>query len=388
MQPNSHTTAAPVAAPPQTTLLDEIVAQQQEIASRYMPVMSPSQAVTRMKAIKELKDLVLVEGEDYGKIPGTDKPTLLKPGAEKIASFFGYVPRYELLPGSLEDWAGAKFGEPLFYYHVVCTLYKDGKPVGQGTGSASTWERKYRYRAAKRTCPECGKDVLIKGKPEFEKNPEFKKRGAFICFEKKGGCGAKFFGDDERIMNQPLGEVANPDFADIINTVQKMADKRAYIAAVLSATGASQWFTQDLEDMQSAEEVAEKYGVQAGTKEAAQQVAQQKIEQGRQQAAAQQQQQQHKQQSGPDWKATFLKRARAANEKLGSPTFYRILGEFGFEDAEQVQSRDKALEIYNVLLATINNPPKQQEEPQQAAAETTDPEDRDSWVPENIGGAQ
>ncbi len=40
--------------------------------------------------------------------------------------------------------------------------------------------------------------------------------------------------------------MANPDIADVVNTIQKMGTKRAYIAATLSATGASQWFTQDI----------------------------------------------------------------------------------------------------------------------------------------------
>ena len=40
----------------------------------------------------------------------------------------------------------------------------------------------------------------------------------------------------------------NPDTPDLVNTILKMATKRAYIAAVLNATGASEFFTQDLED--------------------------------------------------------------------------------------------------------------------------------------------
>jgi len=36
--------------------------------------------------------------------------------------------------------------------------------------------------------------------------------------------------------------------ADVVNTVQKMAQKRSLVAAVLNATNASDWFTQDVED--------------------------------------------------------------------------------------------------------------------------------------------
>ncbi len=35
---------------------------------------------------------------------------------------------------------------------------------------------------------------------------------------------------------------------DIVNTLQKMAQKRAYVGAVISATGASDFFTQDMEE--------------------------------------------------------------------------------------------------------------------------------------------
>ena len=35
---------------------------------------------------------VMVKGQDYGVIPGTAKPTLLKPGAEKLAEYYGYAP--------------------------------------------------------------------------------------------------------------------------------------------------------------------------------------------------------------------------------------------------------------------------------------------------------
>ncbi len=220
-----------------TPLLDAIAARQAEAQARYMPVMDIKTAVRRVEAIREMKELLLkpsTDGQadgDYGVIPGTNKPTLLKPGAEKICAHFGYVPHYELHGGSIEDWTGeGHSGEPLFYYHVRCILLKDGVPVGEGTGSASSWESKYRF----------------KGKDEYG--------GGWLCFAKKGGCGAKYPDGDQRIEGQSAGQVINDNIFDLINTVQKMADKRAYVAATLSATGASQWFTQDMEDMGQATE--------------------------------------------------------------------------------------------------------------------------------------
>lgn len=376
MSPQQHVNGAPAAPAEQQpySLLDQIVAEQAQVASRYMPVMSPSQALQRSRAIVELKDLVLVENVDYGVIPGTnDKPVLLKPGAEKICSFFGYVPQYSVLPGSIEDWNGAKYGEPLFYYHVSCTLQKDGKPVGAGTGSCSTWERKYRYRASKRTCPACGGDKLIKGKPEWEKG-EYKTRGSFICYEKKGGCGAKYFGDDPEIMNQPLGEVANPDFADVINTVQKIADKRAYIAATLSATGASQFFTQDLEDMAAAEPQ------QQNTPAQQQELAQKRIAEEREK-----QQDAPPMASGPqsDWRATMAKRMSGAMNQLGKTRFFEILGAHGVESVDQIKTVKQGNDIFADLVAKFKELEAQAK--QQAAVEPTPfdaaeaGEDPNSW---------
>ena len=44
------------------------------------------------------------------------------------------------------------------------------------------------------------------------------------------------------------GRVLNPDIAGLANTIPKMAKKRAHIDALLNTIGASQFFTQDIED--------------------------------------------------------------------------------------------------------------------------------------------
>jgi hypothetical protein len=96
----------------------------------------------------------------------------------------------------------------------------------------------------KRVCPSCGVAALIEGKQWKPTDPR-----QWVCYAKKGGCGSKFDMNDTRITSQVVGRVANPDFADVINTVQKIGAKRAYVGACLSATGASQYFSADLEDM-------------------------------------------------------------------------------------------------------------------------------------------
>jgi len=210
-------------------------------ASNYLsPVVNVQTALTRYQDMKDFIDKVLNKDVDYGSIPGTsNKAVLLKPGAEKLAAFFGLTVTYDIIE-KVTDWTGKEHGEPFFYFFYKVKLLRNGEVAGEGEGSCNSWETKYRYRKAERTCPECGAEAIIKGKSEYG--------GGWICFAKKGGCGAKFKDGDPAIESQHTGRVANPDVADIVNTIQKMAQKRALVAAVLNATNASDWFTQDVED--------------------------------------------------------------------------------------------------------------------------------------------
>jgi hypothetical protein len=181
------------------------------------------------------------EGEDYGVIPGTKKPTLLKPGAEKLCQVYGLVPTFE------EEWiAGDGETTPHLRVRVKCFLHrgsKDGPIVGEGAGAANSWERKHRYRAAQRQCPACGVEGTIK-RSSFEKNGD----KGWYCHAKVGGCNASFHSKDPAIIEQQGGQVDNPDPYDVENTLLKMGTKRAQVDATLRATATSGLFTQDVED--------------------------------------------------------------------------------------------------------------------------------------------
>lgn len=189
------------------------------------------QVQTIQRVLKE----VMKEGEHYGKIPGCgNKLVLMKSGGEKLGSLFRLAPKYDIKEKEL--------GGGHIKFRVTCSLVhiSTGSFVGEGVGSCSTMESKYRYRKAKRVCPACGKETIIKGKREYG--------GGWICWKSKGGCGAKFDDKAPEIVGQKTGKVENPNIADEENTVLKMAKKRAHVDAILTATAASDIFTQDLED--------------------------------------------------------------------------------------------------------------------------------------------
>lgn len=195
------------------------------------------------KRIKQMQLELLVEGVDYGNVPGVDKPSLGKPGAEKLCVAYGLAARVET-----ELAVGDGKTAPLITYHATCYLHLgslDGAVVGVGHGTCNSWESKYRYRNADRVCPKCKKPTIIKGKAEYG--------GGWLCFAKKGGCGAKFGDGDLAITGQQTGQVENPDPYDLANTIMKMAEKRSHVDATLRTTAASGIFTQDVEDNVGAE---------------------------------------------------------------------------------------------------------------------------------------
>lgn len=192
-----------------------------------------------MNIVFSLRQDVMKKDVDYGVIPGTgDKPVLLLPGMEKLMRALRLRPEYVLL-SSKED-----FEKPLFYYRYECRMIEvdTGKVVSAAIGSANSYEGKWRYRNAARVCPTCGKETIIKGKAEYG--------GGWLCFAKKGGCGAKFREGDPQIEGQNVGRIVNEDIFDQINTIDKIAQKRALGSAIKGAANVSELFTVDLEDMQ------------------------------------------------------------------------------------------------------------------------------------------
>ncbi len=190
----------------------------------------------RLAIVQQFFKDVMVKDEDFGVIPGTLKPTLYKPGAEKLCELYGY----EIGEPTIVETVNVESG----FCRVRAMIplrRRDGSGVAVGVGEANTMEARYRWREGKRICPKCGAGAIIKGKAEYG--------GGWVCFKKQSGCGEKFRDNDTAITSQPMGRVENDDPWTLWNTVLKMAKKRALVDATLSATRSSGIFTQDVEDL-------------------------------------------------------------------------------------------------------------------------------------------
>jgi hypothetical protein len=187
--------------------------------------------------IAQIQRALMVPEVDYGVIPGTKNPSLLKPGAEKLLDFYN-------LRAAFVHTRTVGDGEstPAVHYQSRCDLHLgslEGPIIAQGYGTASTHEEKHRWRTGSRVCPNCGKQAIIKGAEEYG--------GGWLCWKKKDGCGTKWTDGDPAIESQSVERVENPDPHSLDNTLIKMSEKRALIDATLRATAASGLFTQDVE---------------------------------------------------------------------------------------------------------------------------------------------
>jgi hypothetical protein len=216
-----------------------------EIAITNTNLAPVENVIQQFKMVHDLYEKIMVKDEHYGTIPGTKKDTLYKSGAEKLDLLFKLVPK-------IDEKIMRELGNDHREVEITIGLYHKETNLlwGQGIGSCSTKETKFRYREGKRLCPKCGKDSIIKGKEEYG--------GGWLCYKKTGGCGEKFADNDATITSQQVGRIENIDIADIYNTVLKMAYKRALVSATITATGVSDIFTQDAEDFVKSEATDEK----------------------------------------------------------------------------------------------------------------------------------
>lgn len=175
--------------------------------------LTPAQVKADYDLVLKVMGSCMEKEKDYGIIPGTDKPTLYKPGAEKLMMVFKLAGR-----PTIEDLSTSDERRYRVQTEIIHT--PSSTIVGYGVGEASTNEGKYKWRKAL--------------KEEWDDTPEDRRR-------KKYG---KTRDDKTYTVYQVRTEPA-----DLANTVLKMADKRSLISGVLKVTAASSAFSQDLEDL-------------------------------------------------------------------------------------------------------------------------------------------
>lgn len=171
-----------------------------------------------------LKDFIksqLVEGikNDFAVVPGTNSKSLLKPGAEKLMLLFGLRSEIEKISEILDH--NGNFA--MFVYKASIYHIRSGAKIAECEASCNSKEKKYATR------------------PEWKKNAS---------------------GVSEKT------QVETPMY-DILNTLMKMCQKRAIVGGVILATGASDFFTQDLDDETDAQQLGVKPGGSIQTTSAA-----------------------------------------------------------------------------------------------------------------------
>jgi hypothetical protein len=178
------------------------------------PTLTAAQVKGHVQLIQQVMESVMKDKVHYGVIPGTDKPTLLKPGAEVLMSTF----RIAVDP-QIEDLSSAD--EIRYRIRCIGTHQTSGTVMGVGIGECSSNEEKYKWKKANRR--------------EFEATPEERRRIKYGYNKQE----RKDF-EVQQIRTEP---------ADVANTILKMAKKRALVDFTLTALAASDCFNQDLEDM-------------------------------------------------------------------------------------------------------------------------------------------
>ena len=261
MEPPKDFTAITMTQPGQTGAL-----------AGLMPIMKVAEAIRRHQQMVELITSEIWNREkDSMVIPGANRETLCLPGAQKLGYFFGLSPQYELVQ-CIEDWTGeAHGGTPLFDYTYKCRLYSGERLIAEADGNCNSWEAKYRWRWVPASDIPMGldmKDLKQRGgkinEPKFaiekgETTGKYGKPAEYWEMFRRAIEGKEYEVESRQsksgsmvewiIIESVLYRVPNDDIASLKNTIMKMAQKRAYVGSIMTACNASEFFSQDLEDM-------------------------------------------------------------------------------------------------------------------------------------------
>lgn len=97
-----------------------------------------SESMNKINQFQKVIQSQLVEGHDFGAaFFGSSKPSLLKPGAEKILMLLGFASQYEIIE-QIQNYE-----DGFFAYTIRCVLTKNGQVITEGLGHCNSKEKKY-----------------------------------------------------------------------------------------------------------------------------------------------------------------------------------------------------------------------------------------------------
>lgn len=173
-------------------------------------LLSGAALVARVQRVREVMRDLMEENVHYGRVPGTQKPSLWKPGAELLLMTFQIGPRLDVTDLSTAD-------EIRYRVKVSGFAQQTGEVLAEGIGEASTSEEKYRWRG-------------VVHEKEWTATPADRRR---VKYQRDGK-------ELRQVRTSP---------ADLANTALLMAVKRGTINMTRVVTACSDIFDQDLEDL-------------------------------------------------------------------------------------------------------------------------------------------
>jgi hypothetical protein len=179
-------------------------------ATLMRPIAAPKDILIAQEETRALIQETLKEGRDYGTIPGVNKPSLFKPGAERVQMAFGCFVRYRIVEQEVDHNRKVEWRKKKRVYnnaHKDDNSYHEEEVTGESLGL-------YRY--------------VVEAQIVHRDSGE-------IVGECIGVCSTM----EAKYVDRPR---------ECENTALKMAEKRAHVGAVLNAFGLSEQFTQDVED--------------------------------------------------------------------------------------------------------------------------------------------
>lgn len=120
---------------------NQIIVQQEMNSMMLIDGLKLDRITDSMNKINQFQKVIqstLVVDHDYGAaFFGSSKPSLLKPGAEKILMLLGLASEYEIIE-KIQDYE-----EGFFSYTIRCILTKGGQVITEGLGHCNSKEKKY-----------------------------------------------------------------------------------------------------------------------------------------------------------------------------------------------------------------------------------------------------